>query len=89
VFIPTTWVQIVNGTPEASSAPNPETDPEELSPTNLAAAEEGHSTCQHANCEFEGTHEEVRTHEENCDRRRVIEETPAEENERISTQDAT
>jgi hypothetical protein len=30
----------------------------------------------------------VRTHEENCDRRRAIEETPAEESERISAQDA-
>ena len=52
-----------------------------------SAADESRSTCQHVGCEFEGTREEVRTHEENCDRR-VVEETPADENERISAEDA-
>jgi hypothetical protein len=28
--------------------------------------EESRSTCQQAGCEFEGTDEEVRTHQENC-----------------------
>ena len=53
-----------------------------------SAADESRSTCHHVGCDFEGTREEVRTHEEHYDRR-VDEETPAEENERISAEDAT
>jgi hypothetical protein len=52
-----------------------------------SAADESRSTCHHVGCDFEGTLEEVRTHEEHYDRR-VDEETPAEENERISAEDA-
>jgi hypothetical protein len=63
------WVQIVNRVAEASIAPHPESELEELLRINSDATKESHSTCQHAGCEFEGTHEEVRTHEESCDRR--------------------
>jgi hypothetical protein len=82
-FIPTapnrmTWAQVANGATTASTG---ETMADE------GAVDESRSTCQLAGCEFEGTREEVRIHEEHHDRR-VDEETPAEENERISAEDA-
>jgi hypothetical protein len=69
-FIPTapnrtTWAQVANRVAEASNAPHPESAREELLRMNPAVAEESRSTCQHEGCEFEGTDEEVRTHQEN------------------------
>jgi hypothetical protein len=83
-----TWVQIVNATSKTNNATHLESAIDELRRINPAYAEERHSTCQHVGCEFEETHEEVRTHEESCDRRRNTEKTPAEESDTMPAQDA-